>query len=153
MSVVRERDFYAWTREQAELLRRARSQGSNLQLDWDGLVEEIEGLGASEQNALVSNLARVLEHLAELAWSRAGAPRRGWELSVKEHRARVAVRLRKSPSLRPLVHELVADAWEIALPRVERTLGARPDGSPLPTTCPFTAEQVLDADWYPPAPG
>ncbi len=142
MTVTRERDFYAWTRAQAEALREARARGSNLPLDWDGLVEEIEALGASEQSELTSNLARILEHLAKLAWSRATDPRRVWSLSVKEHRARVSIRLRKSPSLRRLLPELLADAWEIA-----------PDGRPLPEHCPFTVEQVLDRHWLPPPPG
>jgi hypothetical protein len=152
MGILRERDFYAWTEEQARLLRGARDRGSNLALDWDGLIEEIEGLAASERRELASNLARILEHLAKLAWSRASDPHRVWRLSVEEHRQRVQVQLRDSPSLRRLLPVVLADAWRFARPRILRSLAARPDGSPLPETCPFTAEQVLDPAWYPPPP-
>lgn len=153
MGALHDRDFYAWTKEQVELLRRARDSGSNLALDWDGLIEEIEGLGATEKRELTSNLARVLEHLGKLAWSRASDPRRVWTLSVREHRERVSIQLRDSPSLRRLVPQALEDAWRIAHTRIERSLGALPDGRPLPETCPFTAEQVLDPAWYPAAPG
>jgi hypothetical protein len=153
MGALHDRDFYAWTQEQVRLLRRARDSGSNLALDWDGLIEEIEGLGASEANELTSNLARILEHLAKLAWSPTSDPRRVWTLSVKEHRARVGIRLRRSPSLKRRLPDLLVDAWEIALPRIARSLPSLPDGSPLPETCPFTIDQALDPDWYPPAPG
>ncbi len=152
MGALHDRDFYAWTKEQVELLRRARDSGSNLALDWDGLIEEIEGLGATEKRELTSNLARVLEHLGKLAWSRASDPRRVWMLSVKEHRAPVRAVIADIPSLKPLVPVCLETAWQIALPRIERSLGAQPDGRPLPETCPFTAEQVLDPTWYPDPP-
>lgn len=36
-----ENDFFAWTEQQAEVLRRAAREGSNLPLDWENLAEEI----------------------------------------------------------------------------------------------------------------
>lgn len=127
MGALHDRDFYAWTQEQVRLLRRARDSGSNL--------------------------ARILEHLAELAWSPASDPRRVWTPSVEEHRARVGIRRRRGPSLRRRLPDPLVDAREIALPRIARSLPTLPDGSPLPETCPFTIDQALDPDWYPPAPG
>lgn len=153
MGALHDRDFYAWTQEQVRLLRRARDSGSNLALDWEGLIEEIEGLAASEKRELTSNLARVLEHLGKLAWSSAADPRRVWRLSVEEHRERVRVQLRDSPSLRRLLPTMLEDTWRFARPRIARSLPSLPDGSPLPETCPFTIDQALDPDWYPPAPG
>lgn len=135
-AIVRDRDFFAWTVEQAELLRRARARGSNLPLDWDGLIEEVEASGASEKRELTSDLARMLEQLAELAWSRASDPRRLWSASVREHRARVRALLADSPSLGRLVPARLRTAREIALPRIERSLSALPDGRPLPESCP-----------------
>lgn len=40
-----DRDFFLWTREQAQALR-ARQAGAN-DLDWDRLAEEIEDVGRS----------------------------------------------------------------------------------------------------------
>jgi hypothetical protein len=45
-------DFVAWTMEQAEALRSAGAGGSNQQLDWENLAEEIESLGKSDRRAL-----------------------------------------------------------------------------------------------------
>jgi hypothetical protein len=41
-----DRDFYVWTREQAQALR-ARRAGAN-DLDWDRLAEEIEDVGSEQ---------------------------------------------------------------------------------------------------------
>jgi hypothetical protein len=49
-----ERDVLAWSESQAELLRRlARGERVN-DVDWAHVVEEIEGVGLSELNALRS---------------------------------------------------------------------------------------------------
>ena len=42
-----ERDFFLWTQQQAEALRKAAREGSNLPLDWENLAEETESLGRS----------------------------------------------------------------------------------------------------------
>jgi Domain of unknown function DUF29 len=38
-------DFVLWSKQQVEALRAAAQSGSNQQLDWDHLAEEIEDLG------------------------------------------------------------------------------------------------------------
>lgn len=126
MSALHDRDFHAWTEEQVRPSRRARGSGSDL--------------------------ARVLEHPGELARSRASDPRRVWTLSAREHRARLRIRLRRSPSLRRPLDQLLADARENARPRIARSLPMLPDGSSLPETCPFTAARALDPDRFPGPP-
>jgi len=44
-------DFVLWSKQQVEALRAAAHSGSNQQLDWDHLAEEIEGLGNSLRSA------------------------------------------------------------------------------------------------------
>ncbi len=153
MDALHDRDFCTWTKEQVEFLRRAGDSGTNLALDRDGLVEEIEGSGATEKRELASNPARVPDHLGELAWSRASDPRRVWMPTVEEHRARVRAVIADSPNPKPLVPVCPETASQIALPRIERSASASPDGRALPETCPCTAEQVLDPARYPAAPG
>lgn len=54
-------DFVGWTEAQAERLRRlARGERVN-DVDWDNLIEEVEGLGRSELKAVVSLMQRALE--------------------------------------------------------------------------------------------
>jgi uncharacterized protein DUF29 len=55
-------DFYAWTQEQAVLLR----EGAWHELDRDHLIEEIETLGRSERKEVRSYLEGLVLHL--LTW-------------------------------------------------------------------------------------
>jgi hypothetical protein len=48
-----EADFFAWTQDQAQLLR-ARGR---LGLDWDNLAEEIESMGRRDRRALEAGFA------------------------------------------------------------------------------------------------
>lgn len=60
--------------------------------------------------------------------------------------------LRRCPSLRRRLDEFLADAREIALPRIAPRLPMLPDDSPLPGTRPCTADRVLDPDRFPGPP-
>jgi hypothetical protein len=51
-----EDDLYAWTQEQASLLRARQSDG----LDWENLAEEIAAVGGSDRRKLESRLCIVL---------------------------------------------------------------------------------------------
>ena len=42
-----DQDFVAWSKLQAEALRTAARTGSNQELDWENIAEEIESLGTS----------------------------------------------------------------------------------------------------------
>jgi hypothetical protein len=54
-----EHDFYTWSIQQAELLRKK----DYTQVDWDNLIEEIEDLGRNEYRALVSAVEQLTLHL------------------------------------------------------------------------------------------
>src|SRR4029450_1161933 len=87
-------DCYAWTQEQAALLRDQQAQA----LDYANLAEEVESLGRSQQQALESHLEVVLTHL--LAWcygSTRPDARRGWRLVIREQRRRGGRRLAPHP--------------------------------------------------------
>lgn len=149
MTTLYRDDFYAWTKEQADRLRRARDAGSNLDLDWANLIEEVEGLGIGERRELRSNLRRVVEHLAKLRYSTARWPRRGWMRTVQEHRQRVADVLADSPSLKGELDDLVAEAWRVARRDAAKGLQRHLERAPLPEACPFPVERVLDPEWFP----
>src|SRR3546814_4130051 len=79
-----EADFYAWTKVQADRLRRLEAQRANLDLDLPRLAEEVEDLGTSHRNALRSQLRRIIEHCLKLEWSNATDPRGSWQGSTIE---------------------------------------------------------------------
>ena len=77
-----DQDFVVWAKQQAEARRSGARVGSNLQVDWHNLAEEVESLGASEHRVLHSQVKRVIRHRLKLEFSPAAGPRRGWYETV-----------------------------------------------------------------------
>jgi hypothetical protein len=139
-----EQDFYLWTQEQIALLQ----EGKWHELDREHLIEEIADLGRSARKELRSYLEGLVMHL--LKWHyQPDYQTRSWRDSIVENRARIPDCLTESPSLRPqlprLLHECYPHARRTAARHTRLALTAFPD------TCPWTAEQVLDADFWPDA--
>src|SRR5688500_881064 len=67
--------FYAWTQDQADRLRRLRPNS----VDWKHLAEEVEDLGRSQLNAVLSHLRNLLAHLLMVAHSTDDGLVRHWE--------------------------------------------------------------------------
>jgi hypothetical protein len=61
-SPLYDRDFYAWSREQTELLR----AGKLAEADIEHIAEEIDSMGRTEKRELISRLSVLLLHL--LKW-------------------------------------------------------------------------------------
>jgi hypothetical protein len=159
-----EQDFYAWTQEQAALLR----AGAWQDLDVDHIAEELDTLGRSEKRALESDLEVLLVHL--LKWQHQPDYREeshSWYDTIVEHRSRILRLLRDNPSLRPQVPALVA---EVYLTACTRALGQISRGTlpkrvlsklslhdvrilaeryGMPQECPWNPMQVLDPDFWP----
>ena len=57
--------------------------------------------------------------------------------------------LKRMPSLRPKVGEVMPEAYADALVMFERETGRGIDD--LPQDCPYAAGQVMTSDWLPPA--
>jgi hypothetical protein len=102
-------DFYAWTREQADALRRLAAERWNGPLDLERLAEEVEDLGSSQRHAVESLIERVLEHLLKLEYSPAADLRRGWLISVLH--ARNHARKRMTAAMRQEVEPCLGDAY------------------------------------------
>jgi hypothetical protein len=100
-------DFYGWTQDQADALRRR----SLNELDWDNLLEEIEDLGASKRRELESRLAVIISHV--LKWKHQPPGRsRSWYFTLREQRAQVRRLLEDNPSLKAGLDEVMARAFE-----------------------------------------
>ena len=137
-------DFYAWTQEQAALLRAQKVQA----LDYANVAEEVESLGKSQQQALESHLEVVLTHL--LTWcycSTLPDARRGWRLTIRERRRRLARLLHHNPSLRPAVSAVVTESYPHA--RLMALEATEEPSATFPETCPWPPEQVLEAEFWP----
>jgi len=137
-------DFYAWTQEQATLLRDRQAQA----LDYVNLAEEVESLGKSQQHVLESRLEVVLTHLLKWRYcpTRAEA-RRGWRLTIREQRRRLARLLHQNLSLHATVPAVIAESYPHA--RLMALDETEEPSTTFPETCPWTSEQVLEAEFWP----
>jgi hypothetical protein len=137
-------DFYAWTQEQAALLR----EGAMHEIDAGNLAEEIESLGKSDRRALGSHLRNLLLHLLKWQYQPAGRHTgHSWRSSIRNARAEMAVLLEDSPSLGREVSGLLTRWYPLA-----RQDAADETGLPLatfPETCPWAPAQVLDSAFWP----
>src|SRR5215211_1445880 len=75
-------DFYAWTQEQADLLRRGPTAAN--QLDSELIAEEIEDLGRSELHACQSLCEHIIEHLLKIEYSGLTEPADHWRDEIVE---------------------------------------------------------------------
>lgn len=139
-----ERDFYAWTQDQATKLRaRARAHNS---IDWDNAAEELESLGDSQRSEIESRMNVLLLHLLEWTYE----PERSsgsWKGAIVEQRSRLHRRMARSLSLRTYPAKVLAEEYALA-----RTIAAAKTDLPedaFPQSCPFRLEDVLDPDFYP----
>jgi len=139
-----EQDFYAWTQEQATLLRDQKTQA----LDFANLAEEIESLGISQKHALASHLRNLVMHLLKWQYQPSGRlTGHSWQSSIIHARDEIATILEDVPGLQPQVAALLTRRYPAA-----RRLAQSETGLPLatfPPDCPWDSEQVLDPDFWP----
>jgi hypothetical protein len=104
-------DFALWAAAQVAALRERRFDD----LDLANLIEEIDSLSRSDRNQLQSRLTKLAFHLLKLQHQ----PERAsgsWLRTIVEQSARIRRLLKNSPSLRPALPELIAEAYADARP-------------------------------------
>ena len=142
-------DFYAWTQEQAELLRRG-GAGAN-RLDVELIAEEIEDLGRGELHACQSLCEHIIEHLLKLEYSGLAEPARHWRQEIVEWRLQLERKLTRSITAKLDLEE----RYRYAL----RLLRYCEDEAPglmarVPAECPYSLDQIVSSggeDWFPAA--
>lgn len=137
-----ERDFYAWSNEQARLLR----DGQIAQADVAHIAEEIESMGRTEKRELVSRLTVLLAHL--LKWQFQPAKRgNSWRHSIANSRDQLGDHLDDNPSLKSKLDESVAAAFRYARRAASDETGL--DDAAFPATCPWPFAQLMDEAFWP----
>ena len=128
-----DRDFYAWTAEQAGLLR----AGRLAEVDLEHVAEEIETMGRSEKRELVSRLTILLLHL--LTWQfqpvRQGP---SWRLSIATTRDTLTDHLDENPSLRGIMGDSIGMAYRRARRNAAVETGLAE--ASFPALCPWSAD-------------
>src|SRR5271154_4125624 len=86
-----DQDFHQWALDQARAVRELRDAAARPgaartvrhALDWDNLIEELEGLAKGVRSELRSRLLTIIQHLVKLELSTAVDMRHGWEETVQ----------------------------------------------------------------------
>ena len=130
MTKLYDQDFLAWTRDQADALRRRSSN----ELDWENLLEEVESLGKQQRSELRNHLIVLLVHL--LKWRLQPDRRsRSWALTIAEQRRESERMVVENPSLKPELDDLLESAYRIARLRAARqsrlSIKVFPDDNPF----------------------
>jgi hypothetical protein len=167
--IEKARDFHAWLLDQAKQLRLG-----DMRVDREGLAEELGAMAARERRELLSHLEVLLKHLLKWHYQ---PNRRGmsWRNSVKVARRGIEDLLEDSPSLKPLVAELIIKAYSRARTdaaddakrnKVEPSKRVcevrkaklkwsdsitlnRTRAAELPLSCPWTSDQLINPDFWP----
>ena len=135
-------DFYAWSLEQAALLR----AGRVAEADLAAIAVEIESMGKTEKRELVSRLTVLLLHL--LKW-RYQPTNRGpsWRLSIANARDEISDLLADNPSLKSLIDEVMASAYRYA--RRKAAIETEMAEEAFPSACPWSFAQAADEGFWP----
>ncbi len=142
LKTLYEQDYCLWLETTVKLLQERHLKD----IDFENLIEELEGMSRREKEALFSNLQIVLLHLLKYRYQPSKRSN-SWRSSIREHRKRVKRAFRNSPSLQPYLTKIFAECYQDG-----RELAADETGLPLetfPEQCPFTTEEVLNTHYLP----
>jgi hypothetical protein len=143
-------DVYAWSRQQADLLRAlARRRDLPNDLDLARITEEIEAVGSETLNAVHSLLANILVHALKLASLPDDSDTAGhWRREVRAFQRQVVARYR--PSMRQYLD--LEEIWSLAVR--DARIELKEQGQmllPIGPECPIPVEELaapaFDAMW------
>lgn len=136
-----ETDFYGWTQQQADLLKRGKLDA----LDLANLIEELESMGKSETRQLHNRLEVLHMHL--LKWRyQPNLQSTSRQQTISEQRRRLAKHLRQNPSLKNKLDEIHLDTYDDARHSAMLETGLLLET--FPENCPWTIGQTMDPDFF-----
>lgn len=125
-------DYYQWTIEQVQALKERNFN----QLDWENIIEEIEALGRSEYNAVVSLLMRQIEHRLKIDYVSLPECRNKWKAEIIAFKDGMLRKL--APSMKPKLEKEFENIYNVASRIVETEYEIS-----LPKQCPYTLTELL----------
>jgi len=137
-------DFYAWTQQQAELLRRGPAAANRL--DYDLIAEEIEDLGKSELHTCQSLCEHIIGHLLKIEYSGLDQPVRHWRRELAEWRLQLKKKLTRSIAAKLDLPDRHREAVGLLRYMEDEVPGLL---QRIPAECPYSLEQIRGEDWFP----
>ena len=138
-------DFNAWAYDTVDKLKAKQFDA----VDVESLIEEVEGLAARDKRELFSRMIILLTHL--IKWQYQPDLRCGsCGGSIRTQRREIDLILADSPSLNKRIIEINKDEkmFKKVLKDVVKDTGLLIEN--LPISNPYTLEDVLNEDYYPP---
>lgn len=150
LATLYDTDYSAWAQRNAELLRARRFD----ELDIEHLLEELSDMSKSDQRELESRLLILLAHLLKWEYQHQTLSERwrefegrSWRSTIIEQRKRLSILLRKSPGLKSILTEALANAYIDAIDLACEETGL--PASTFPDECPYSLDQLLDKAYFP----
>jgi hypothetical protein len=109
-----EQDFSLWVKDTVQKLKAKNTEN----LDWENLIEEIEGLTRSDRREIKHRLITLFEHALKRRYVPLNECYRGWELTIKRTQSKLQDILEDSPSLRSYLLEIMPNCYQEALENV-----------------------------------
>jgi Domain of unknown function DUF29 len=139
---LHDKDFYAWTKKTAQLLK----DGKISEVDVMNLSEELEELGMGNKRAVISQLSRLIAHL--LKWKyQSGLRGTSWKTSINGARLEISYFFEDSKLLKKEAEENFTKAYKLGIQWASSETGIEVKN--FPKECPFTLEQCLDENFLP----
>lgn len=109
-----EQDFSLWVKDTVQKLKAKNTEN----LDWEHLIEEIEGLTRSDRREIKHRLITLFEHALKRRYVPLNECYRGWELTIKRTQSQLQDILDDSPSLCSYLLEIIPNCYQEALENV-----------------------------------
>jgi hypothetical protein len=151
-----EKDFYLWVQETLKLLREKRYD----LVDWENLLEEIDGIGRSLIIAMLRQMRRIMEGLYKWENFRDHPEMYDWVEEISRARRELEDLFEDSPSLKAIAQDkdTLQRAWKLTvralvdwlkLPpnkalAVSHFKGKLPTEENFPQECPYTFQQIME---------
>jgi Domain of unknown function DUF29. len=142
-----EKDFYLWLQENLKLLKNREYE----LVDWENLLEEIEGIGRSLFIEVLRQMRKVVEGLYKWENFKDHPEAYDWVEEVSRARRELENLFEDSPSLKAIAQnkDTLQRAWKLSVRAMERWL-EHPKNRELtikeafPQECPYTFQQVME---------
>jgi len=136
-----ETDDHLWLQETIKLLQTNRFD----ELDLENLIEELEDLGRSDKNKVVSLLEQIIRHLLYLQYWKTEVQnnKSHWEAEIDSFRTQLRRQL--TTHLYQYLEQELDTIYQDAL----RYVTKKTQLEVFPVQCPYTLVQLLDINWLP----
>ena len=132
-------DYAGWAEDTAKAI----ADGRWSDIDRAALIDEVESLGKQERQRVISRLTVLLTHLLKRQFQPAKHCR-SWEATILEQRSRLRDLIDDSPSLQPVLPQLLDKAYSYARLRAVRETGLALNT--FPEQLPFSASEIWGED-------